>query len=87
MKKVLLLGVALLTGCAGLGGNMKTVDCTAQVKVHTFGGQPTEPVGINAIRSDRFGREFVRVQNKPGHAFLYGRWQPKDTFSDYACKS
>lgn len=87
MKKLLLLGVLLISGCAGFGGNMKTVDCEAKVKIHTWGGKQVEPVHINAMRSDRFGREFVRVQNRPGYAIFYGHWQPKDTFSDYTCKS
>lgn len=39
MKKLLFLGVFLVLGCVGFGGNMKIVDCEVKIKIYMWGGK------------------------------------------------
>ncbi|MDM2765727.1 hypothetical protein [Citrobacter sp. Cpo150] len=91
MKKLLLLVCLALSGCAGTDAShateIKDVECLAKLKLETFGGPKFNLVSITGQRYDRFGKEWVRVQNKPGYARFYGFWKPADMFYDYSCKS
>lgn len=86
MKKVLLLACVILSGCASVNGE-KTVDCDAAIQMRTFGNHKAERVKIIGKRQDRFGQEWVHLQNKPGNARFLSTWQKADTFTDYICKS
>ncbi|MCS5452475.1 hypothetical protein ACJVQT_23145 [Enterobacter huaxiensis] len=90
MKKVMMIAalVASLSGCAQFnsidGG--KVADCNGIYTGQTFGLNQgmRYPVHINRTRSDRFGREFVRVQSSLDIQF-FGGWKPREFLTDITC--
>lgn len=85
MKKVLLLACVILSGCASVNNEQK-MDCDAAIQVRTFGTHKAERVKIIGKRYDKFGQEWVHLQNKPGNARFIRTWQKADIFTDYICK-
>ncbi|EBL7042120.1 hypothetical protein KS527_004454 [Salmonella enterica] len=89
MKRIIIAATLLLSGCSTLstidGGH--PVDCTAYYTGGTFGINQGHkyPVHISRMRTDRFGREFVRADSNLDIKFM-GGYKNKETFTDYQCK-
>lgn len=90
MKKLILIAaaVAMLSGCSTLShidGGIP-VSCTGIYTGGTFGMNEGQgfPVHIDRIRTDRFGREYIRVNSSLDIHFM-GSWEPRAFLKNITC--
>lgn len=84
-KNICLLSVFFLNGCAGVfNDGRQEVNCSANYKSMTFGGNQNYSVHIDQMRTNHVGQKFVHVKQNLDIQF-YGHWQSVDNFSNLQC--